>query len=148
MQSLSFSISINAAAAKVRDTMLNHPTYEQRTTAFSEWSTYTGSWNQWADITFHDGSGQGMIAQIAESRLHEYVSIHHLWEIMKNNETGELVTTMYDGAGYENYRLTTTDDNITRLDVELTSIPEEYADMMNNMRLKALDLLQTLCEAR
>ena len=67
---------------------------------------------------------------------------------MKNNETGELVTTMYDGAGYENYRLTTTDDNITRLDVELTSIPEEYADMMNNMRLKALDLLQTLCEAR
>ena len=36
MQTLRFSITINAPVAKVRSTMLNHPTYEQRTSAFGK----------------------------------------------------------------------------------------------------------------
>lgn len=41
MQTLHFTTNIPAPVAIVWDTMLNHPTYEQRTTAFSEGSTYT-----------------------------------------------------------------------------------------------------------
>ncbi len=145
MHTLNFSTTINAPVAKVRDTMLNHPSYEIWTSAFSEGSTYTGSWDQWADIKFVDPSGQGMIAQIAESRLHEYVSIRHLWEMMNNPETGELVTRLYDHAWYENYSFSTT-DTATRLDIEMTAIPDEYVDMFNSMRPKALDLLKELCE--
>lgn len=36
MQTQHFTITIDAAVQKVRDTMLQHPTYEQRTTTFSE----------------------------------------------------------------------------------------------------------------
>lgn len=147
MQSLNFSITINAPVAKVRDTMLNHPTYEQWTTAFSEGSSYVGSWEQWTDILFVDPSGQGMIAQIAESKLHEYVSIHHLWEKMNNPETGELVTTMYEPANsYENYNFEVIDEQTTKVNVEMTAMPDEWVEMFNQMRPKALNLLKDLCE--
>ena len=147
MQTLNFSITINSPVAKVRDTMLNHPTYEQWTTAFSEGSSYVGSWDQWADILFVDPSGQGMIAQIAESKLYEYVSIHHLWEKMNNPETGELITTMYEPANsYENYRFTAIDEQTTKVDVEMTTMPDEWVEMFNQMRPKALELLREICE--
>lgn len=147
MQTLTFSITINAPVAKVRDTMLNHPTYEQWTTTFSEWSSYIGSWDQWSDIKFVDPSGQGMIAQIAQARLYEYVSIHHLWEIMQHPETKELITTMYDPANsYENYSYEVIDEQTTKVSVEMTAMPDEWVEMFNQMWPKALEKLKSLCE--
>ena len=143
MQALHFTVTIPAPVARVRDTMLNHPTYEQRTTAFSEGSTYTWSREQDADITFLDPSGQGMIAKIAESRLHEYVSIHHLGQVMMDPKSQQMVTTMQDGW-YENYTFTALTDSETKIDVEMTAIPDEWTDMMNDMRPKALELLKNL----
>gem|GEM_PF-5268026 len=35
MQTLTYTITIQAPVSKVRDTMLNHPTYEQRTEVFA-----------------------------------------------------------------------------------------------------------------
>lgn len=146
MQTQHFTITIDAAVQKVRDTMLQHPTYEQRTTTFSEWSTYQGSREKWADIKFCDPSWQGMIAKIADNRIYEYVSIAHQWEITLNRETGEMETKLYDGAGFENYTFIKLSDTQTKLDVELTAIPDDYADMMNQMRPKALEGLKNICE--
>lgn len=147
MQTLTFSITISAPVSKVRDIMLNHPTYEQRTAVFSEWSTYIGSWEQWTQIKFVDPSGQGMIAQIAESRIHEYISIHHLWQIMEDEQTKELITTNYEPANsYENYRFTAIDKQTTTVDIEMTTMPDERVEMFNQMRPKALTTLKTLCE--
>ena len=146
MQSQQFTITINAPISKVRDTMLNHPTYESRTEVFSPGSTYQWTREQWSDIMFWDGHGEGMLAQIAENRLHEYISIAHKWEIMKNKETGELETKLYDGGGFENYTFNSISDTETKIDVELTAIPDEYADMFNDMWPKALQVLKDLCE--
>lgn len=141
MQELHFTTTINAPIAKVRDTMLNHPTYEQWTSAFSEWSTYTGSREQGSNITFGDGSGQGMIAKIATNRLHEYISIQHLGQINEDK-----TTTMFEWESFENYSFTATDANITKVDVEMTAMPDERVPMFNEMWPKALELLKTLCE--
>jgi len=143
MQTLHFSTTINAPVSKVRDTMLNHPTYESRTSAFSEWSTYEWSRDEWSDIRFIDGSwsGQGMIAKIASNRLHEYISIQHLGEIGKDNKI-----TMYEWESFENYSLTSIDDTTTKVDVEMTAMPDERVPMFSEMRPKALQLLKDLCE--
>lgn len=142
MQTLNFSITINAAVEKVRDTMLEHPTYEQRTTAFSEWSTYTGSREQGADIKFVDPAWYGMLSRIASNRLYEYISIQHLGEIGKDHEI-----KMYDTWEiFENYSFTKIDAFTTKIDVEMTAMPDERVDMFNEMWPKALDLLKGLCE--
>ncbi len=146
MQIQQFTTTIDASVQKVRDTMLNHPTYEQRTNTFSEWSTYHGTRDKWADIKFCDPSWQGMIASIADNRLYEYVSIAHKWEMMLNQETGKMEIKMYDGAGFENYTFIKLSDTQTKLDVELTAIPDEYVDMMNQTRPKALEVLKNMCE--
>lgn len=86
-----------------------------------------------------------MIAKIAESRLHEYVSIQHLGHIMFDKDSQQLVTTMLDTSAYENYTFTALAGGETKIDVEMTAVPDEWADMMHDMRPKALELLKNLC---
>ncbi len=141
MQTLHFTTTIHAPVSKVRDSMLDHPSYEQRTTAFSPWSTYTWSREQWSDITFGDGSGQGMIAKIAHNKLHKYISIQHLGQVNEDK-----TTTMFEWESFENYSFTTIDANTTKIDIEMTAMPDERVAMFNDMRPKALQLLKDLCE--
>lgn len=140
MQTLHFTITINAPVSKVRDTMLNHPTYEQWTSAFSEWSTYVWSRDQRSDIKFLDPAGQGMIAKIAVNKLHEYISIQYLGEIGKDTKI-----TMYEWTSFENYTFTSIDDTTTKVDVEMTAMPDERVPMFSEMRPNALQLLKDLC---
>lgn len=140
MQTLHFTTTINAPVSKVRDTMLNHPTYEQWTSAFSEWSTYEWSRDQGSEIKFLDGSGKwGMIATIASNKLHEYISIQHLGQINEDK-----TTTMFEWESFENYSFTSIDDTTTKLDIEMTAMPDERVDMFNEMWPKALILLKDL----
>lgn len=82
-----------------------------------------------------------MIAQIADNRLYEYISIQHLGEIGKDS-----TITMYEWTSFENYSFTSIDSNTTKIDVEMTSMPDEWVDMFTQMRPKALTLLKDLCE--
>lgn len=144
MQTLNFTTTIHAPVSKVWDTMLNHPTYEIWTKVFSEWvsdwSSYEWSREQWSKIIFWDGNGNGMLATIAANRLHEYVSIQHLWMIEANT------TNMFEWENFENYIFTKLEDNLTQLDVEMTAMPDERVPMFNEMRPKALQALKNLCE--
>jgi len=141
-QTLHFTTTINAPVATVRDIMLSHPTYEERTKAFSEWSTYIWSWDQWSEIKFVGPSGQwGMLAMIAHNTLHEYLSIKHLGEIGADGHI-----TKHEYESFENYRFITINDNTTQLDIEMTAMPNERVDMFNDMWPKALKLLKELCE--
>lgn len=147
MQTLNFTITIHAPVSKVRSTMLDHPTYEERTQVFTQWTeyewwTYLWSRDQWSEIKFVDGKWNGMIAQIAENRLHQYISIHHLGEIGENQH----ITLYENSTSFENYTFTAIDENTTKLDVEMTSMPDEWVAMFNEMRPKALASLRGLCE--
>jgi hypothetical protein len=66
---------------------------------------------------------------------------------MFNKKTNKLEKLIYDGESiYENYTFTTIEESITKLDIDMTGLPESYADMFNVMRPKALILLKNLCE--
>lgn len=141
MQTINFSITINAVVSTVWEIMLNHPTYEQWTVAFTEWSTYEWTREKDSEIKFLTPSWEGMLSKIADNKLYEYVSIKSLGEIGRDGEI-----KLYEGDSFENYKFSKIDDATTKLDIELTGLPEEYAQMFNEMWPKALILLKDLCE--
>lgn len=141
MQTINFTININAPVSIVWDIMLNHPTYEQWTSAFSEWSTYEWTREKDSEIRFLTPSWEGMLSKIADNKPYEYVSIKSLWEIGRDGKI-----KLYGGESFENYTFSIIDEKTTKLDIELTGLPEEYAQMFNEMRPRALILLKDLCE--
>ena len=91
-----------------------------------------------------DGDG-GMLAEIAESRLYEYVSIRHLAEVSHDEKTGKVIETTFPEPTYENYTLEE-NDGITTVTVVMDGLPEEYVEMFSQMWPNALLLLKELCE--
>lgn len=146
MQTLNFSIAINKPKELVWKTMLEKPSYQERTSTFCEWSTYEGSREQWAKIRFVDPKGYGMISEIAENKLYEFISIRHLGEILIDEKTGKSKETMYPKPWYENYSFSEA-DGITTVGVFMDNLPDDYIPMFQEMRPKALKRLKEICEA-
>jgi uncharacterized protein YndB with AHSA1/START domain len=145
MNTLNFSIFINAPKEKVWNTMLDDATYRQWTKPFNETSYYKGDWTEGSKIYFFgtDENGQnegGMYSRIAKNIPFEYVSIQHLGMI----ENG--VETPWEGAeGFENYTLAEKDGG-TEVMIEMVNIPDDFCPEMNDMWPKALDVLKEIAE--
>ena len=83
-----------------------------------------------------------MIAEIADNRLHEFISIRHLGSL----EDGVENTSVDRSGAYENYTFTDIDGK-TNVHVDVDMI-EEYIEMFQDLRPKALEELKKLCESR
>lgn len=145
-KTLQFPILIEAPRNVVWDTMLGPDTYKLWTAEFCEGSFFEGSWHQGERIRFMSPSGDGLISEIAENRLHEYVSIRHLGMIVAGKED-----TMSDAVkawtpAYENYRFNQA-PNGTELIVSIDVTPE-FEKYMQDAFPKALQRLKGLCEKR
>jgi hypothetical protein len=148
METLNFSILINAGKEKVWHTMLDKPTYEQWTVVFSPGSTYEGSWEKGSEIRFlgpnENGKSDGMYSKIKESIPYQFISIEHLG-MVKN---GVVDTTSEEvkkwTPAFENYTFTEKNGQ-TEVKVEMQS-PAEHKDMFNGMWPKALKTLKELAE--
>lgn len=139
---LHFEIFINAPVEKVWNTMLEKETYGQWTEVFSPGSTYDGSWEQGSTIRFVDEARTGgMDSEIAENRMHEFVSIRHL-SMFQNGETMTDAQDMF--PAYENYTFVAKDGG-TQVLIEL-DMAEEWEAMFSEMWPKALEKLKELCE--
>jgi len=143
---LHFSITINAPREHVWSTMLEDATYREWTAVFDPGSHYKGSWEQGSRMEFvgTDENGQdlnGMIAEIAENRMHEFVSIKHVGEMHEGVEQ----PWREEGQTYENYTFRDVPEG-TELTIELTGIPDEYAEMFEDMWPKALEKLKEIAE--
>jgi len=53
---------------------------------------------------------------------------------------------MFEWESFENYSFTNIDDTTTKIEVEITAMPDERVPMFNEMRPKALQLLKDSCE--
>lgn len=143
---LHYSIIINAPREHVWNVMLEDATYREWTVAFDPGSHYKGNWEQGSRMQFI-GTGEngqelgGMMAEIAENRLHEFVSIRHIGEI----HDGEEKPWAEDGQAYENYTFRDVSEG-TELVIDLTGIPDEYVDMFEDMWPKALEKLKEMAE--
>jgi len=143
-KTLEFVASIHAPRSLVWNVMLEPSTYAEWTSAFCDGSRFDGSWEQGAKIRFLAHGGDGMSSEIAENRLHEYVSIRHLGEIVGGVEdfTSDKVRSW--APAYENYAFADAPDG-TELRVSVDVLPE-YEQYMRDTFPKALERLKVLCE--
>lgn len=143
-KTLKFSVSIEAPRSLVWEVMLGAETYKRWTSPFCEGTYYEGTWEKGARILFLAPNGDGMVAEIVESRPPEYVSIRHLGEIKNGVEdtTSEAVRAW--APAFETYAFSETQDG-TNLTVELDTLPE-YEQCMLDTYPKALGILKEICE--
>lgn len=105
-----YSIHINASKEKVWNTMLEQDTYREWTSVFNEGGRYEGSWDQGSKILFigpdpETGKDGGMVSQIKENRLHEFVSIEHLGILKDGVEDTTSEYAQKFASAHENYTL-------------------------------------------
>lgn len=143
---LQFTVTIAAPPAVVWHHITSLDSYQHWTSAFAEGSTFQGSWDTGATIRFLSPSGDGMVAEIAESRKDEFISIRHLGFIANGVEdtTSDAVTAWAPAC--ENYTLRPVAEG-TQMIVDQDVAPE-WEEHMNQAWPKALGLLKELCESK
>jgi uncharacterized protein YndB with AHSA1/START domain len=144
MKTQHFESFIQAPRQQVWSTMLQPATYEQWTSVFCEGSRFEGSWDQGSKIRFLDPKGAGMVAEIAEHRPADFVSIRHLGFIDNGVEdtTSEAIKAW--APCYEKYTFTS-EAGGTRVQVDIDVVPE-YEAFMSDTWPRALAQLKGLCE--
>ncbi|RMH19078.1 MAG: SRPBCC domain-containing protein [Acidobacteria bacterium] len=143
---LRFETTIQAPVAAVWERMLGEETYPRWTAVFAEGSYYEGSWDEGSRIRFLTPSGDGMVAEIAENRPHERISIRHLGFVAGGVEdTGSEAVRAWAPA-YEIYRFTAVPEG-TRVVVD-QDVTADYEDLMKETWPKALEQLKRLCEGQ
>lgn len=142
---LTFDVAIDAEREKVWETMLGAETYGKWTVAFCEGTYYDGSWEKGSSIKFLAPSGDGIIAEIAENRQYEYVSIRHLGQIAGGVEDTSSESVQTWAPAYENFIFEETDRG-TRVTVELDTLAD-YEQSISDTYPKALGILKELCES-
>ena len=148
METLTFSIDINAPAKTVWYTMLADDTYRQWTKEFHEGSYYEGNWDEGSEIRFvaqdADGNTQGMFSRMKANDRYKFISIEHLGGI----KNGEIDTNSEEikkwAPALENYTFVDKGE-VTELIVEMQT-SEEYKPAFNEMWPRALATLKKLCE--
>ena len=141
-----FEATINAPAKTVWDAMFGAETYPEWTSAFVEGSTFKGTWEQGSRMHFLAPSGDGMVAEIAEARPHQFLSIRHLGFVSNGVEDTESDAVRAWAPAYEDYTLETTHEG-TRVLVD-QDLTEDAVEAMRDTWAKALERLAQLCETR
>jgi uncharacterized protein YndB with AHSA1/START domain len=141
---IQFETTIEAPVSVVWETMLSAESYPRWTSAFTAGSCYEGSWDEGSRIHFLDGSGDGMVSEIAENRPHEFLSIRHLGFIAKGIEDIESDAVRAWTPAYENYTFTSVSGG-TRLVVD-QDLTADFEEFMQDTWPKAFALLKELCE--
>ncbi len=144
IKKMQFSTSINAPVATVWDTMLGVDTYPLWTAAFIEGSRFEGDWSEGGRIDFLTPSNDGMVAEIAENRPHEFISIRHIGIVESGVEDTESDAVVSWAPAYENYTFESTlEGTVVTIDQDVGT---EHEQAMTDTWAKALDSLKKLCE--
>lgn len=141
---LQFSKLIAAPPSRVYQTMTAPDSYRDWTSAFFDGSYYEGSWEEGERIRFLAPTGEGMVAEIAENRENEYISVRHLGFIANGVEDTESESVKAWAPAYENYTFESVPEG-TRLVIDQDVTADAEASMAASWS-KALDRLKALCE--
>jgi hypothetical protein len=151
MKKVHFIVKINAPVNKVYDAMLgisNKSNYEEWTALFNSTSTYEGNWNKGSKMLFvgtdEKGEKGGMVSEIFDNVLNQFVSIRHYGLVKANVEITDGPEVEKWANGFENYTFAEK-DGTTTVTVDLDII-EDFLDYMNETYPKALAKLKELCE--
>jgi uncharacterized protein YndB with AHSA1/START domain len=140
-----YSAVIAAPAERVYALLIDPESYKLWTAPFMEGSYFEGSWAAGERIRFLGPGGQGgMVAEIAENRPHEFISIRHLGFIADGVEDTESEAVRAWAPAYENYTLLSVPEG-TKLVIDL-DLFGDFEDFMAEAWPQALALLKALCE--
>jgi hypothetical protein len=140
-----FTATIKAPAGVVWHHVTDPDSYRRWTSAFAEGSCFEGSWEPGARIRFLSPSGDGMVAEIADSRTNEFISIRHLGFIANGVEdtTSEAIRAW--APAYENYTFLPATEGTTM--VVDQDVAAEWEEHLSQAWPKALAILKELSES-
>lgn len=144
MERKTYSIEIDASREKVWKTLWGDETYLKWTSAFSPGSRVETDWQQGSRALFLDVNGDGMIAEIAQSRSPEFLSFRHIGQIVNGKEDLDSEKVKEFAGATEDYTLKEFKGG-TLVEVEMDISPE-YADFFEKTWPKALSHLKNLSE--
>ena len=145
MKKIHFSTLISARPEAVWNAMLGPEGYREWTSEFAEGSYYEGSWRTGERIRFlGPGGEEGMVAEIAENRPGEFISIRHLGFVANGVEDTESEAVRAWAPAHESYALREV-DGATEVSIEM-DVTAEFEEYMNKTWPKALARLKDLCE--
>lgn len=148
MVRLHFEILIKKPSAEVYNTMLEKPTYEEWTEAFSPGSTYIGTWEEGSKIFFvsqgEEGNQNGMVSKVAKNMENKHVDIEHLGILKEGVEVLEGKEIDSWKGAHEKYTFEANGaDTLLLVDTDSTL---EYEEFFNETWPKALNKLKEICE--
>ena len=144
MQTLQFTIEINAQASKVWRVLWDDATYRKWTTAFCEGSYAVSNWNEGDPVHFLSPNGDGMYSIIDEKIDEKLMSFRHIGNIKNHVEQPIDEETKLWSEAKEIYTLKEA-NNQTTLTVTIDAL-DLYADFFNGSMPKAMELLKNLSE--
>lgn len=144
METLNFSIKINAPRERVWNVLIGEKTYPEWTSVFAPGSQVKTDWKEGSKALFTDGKGNGMVSTIAKNIPNEFLSIRHLGMVKDGVEelTGD-EDNKWAGA-MENYTLKKSDGG-TELVIDMDT-DTEYKEYFSKTWPKALDKVKELAE--
>ncbi|MFO7693132.1 MAG: hypothetical protein R6V57_08620 [Vicinamibacterales bacterium] len=144
MKTLHFSVDIRASRKTVWEVMLAGDSYRLWTAEFAEGSYFQGAWETGTRMRFLVPSGEGMVAEVAEHRPQEFLSLRHIGLVKDGVEDTESEMVKAWGPAFENYTLSYAElSSHLAVDIDVTPEFEEY---MSTAWPKALAKLKRLCE--
>ena len=146
METLRYSVEINAPREKVWNTMLDAKLWAKWTVAFGPGNSYyEGQWKEGGDIKFLAPGMGGTKAKVTALRPHEFVAVEHIAVVThKGTEDTENEEAKTWVGATENYAFTGK-NGATQLDIEIKVRPE-WVKMNEDGWPKALKLIKELAE--
>lgn len=146
IQKLVFNIEIKAEASLVWKLLWNPESYTEWTSPFCEGSYYKGELAKGERVQFLVPLGEGMYSDIEFVKENELMILKHIGYMSDFKEIPlDEETRKWTGA-FEIYRLKQ-DDDMTRLTVEVDTLPE-YMEHMNEKFPLSLQKLKAMAENR
>lgn len=144
MQTLQFTIEINAPASKVWNVLWEDATYRKWTAAFCEGSYAVSNWNEGDTVHFLIPNGEGMYSVIEKRITNELMSFRHIGNIKDFKEMPLDEETSLWCNSKEVYELKE-ENNLTQLKVSVDAL-ENYIGFFNETMPKAIELIKNLSE--
>lgn len=146
METLSYTIEINASKNKIWDVLWSPETYPEWTRYFAPDCQMKTDWQIGGKTYFTDAQGNGMVATIDLLDEPNAVVFKHLGMIENGVEDTESATVKQWSGIQEKYFLTGLDNGMVKLQAE-TQTTDEWKDHMNTGFTKGLEVIKELAEA-
>lgn len=145
MEELKYSIQINAPKSLVWNSMLETDKYEQWVKAFSENSTFEGTWEEGAIVRFIDPGLGGTKAILEKFKPYDCIIAKHVAMLSKDGSEDTKSESAKQWIGTIEKYIFSENNNLTTLTIEMQT-NSAFTEMFDTCWPKALSNIKTIAE--